>query len=295
MNIFRKALRKLIHILGENRIITPMSTMTLLHAAELGRLPDLKNPKDFNEKIIWMEFNVDTSMWSQLADKYNVRNYVAEKGLRNILIPDIGVYVNPEDIDFESLPQSFVIKSTNGCGQIIIVNDKDKLNISETIDEIKNWKRKKFGYSSGEKHYLSIPFRIMIESLLPLKNQNLPIDYKFYCFNGEVKYCLVVSERIIKGGTYLLNLFSLPEWEEINDAIYPEYKGNGKTILKPLILDEMIKTASVLSRGFPFVRVDLYEVNGKIYFGEMTFTPAGGRKPYMPKEFLLKLGELIQI
>lgn len=295
MNIFRKGIRRFIHLLGKKELMSSKRTMRFLHLVELGRWPNLKNPKDINEKLMWMEFNTDTSQWSRLADKYGVREYVKLKGFGNILVPMIGVYDNFADIDFNALPMEFVIKSTNGSSQTIIVRDKTKLDPNKIGKNIGNWFKIRFGLSTGEVHYLKIKPRIIIEKILPLKNQDLPIDYKFYCFKGEVKACLVFSERNIQKEFYKINLVDPFTWKEIDNSIKPNYRGNLSNINKPSKLGEMISIARKLSEDFPFVRVDLYEIDSKIYFGEMTFTPAGCRTPYMTRQMLYKFGESLII
>lgn len=294
MDLFRKGLRRLVHILGENKLISSKTTMTWLHTIELGRKPDLKRPRDLNEKLIWMEFNTDTREWSRLADKYEVRKYIEEKGFKDSLIPLIGIYETLEELDFEVLPEDFVIKSTNGCEQTIIVKDKSKQDIAKIREEIKGWQKKPFGLATGETHYLRIKPRIIVESLLPLKDNTPPIDYKFYCFQGKVHSCLIVSNRNFEKHSYRLNLIEPQGWIEIPNAIKPPYIGCFESVAKPVNLNEMIEMAEKISQPFPFVRVDLYNIDGKIYFGEMTFTPAGGRPFYMTTQCLEEMGNLIK-
>lgn len=294
MHILRKGIRRIIHLLGKKKLISPRTTMFLLHINELLRLPDLKNPKDFNEKLMWIEHNCDPTERARLSDKYDVRKFIIEKGFREILIPCFGVYGNFEDIDFDSLPDSFVIKSTNGCGQTIIVRNREQLDSLNVKKRIKHWFKVPFGYETGEIHYVKIPPRIIIEYLLPMENDQLPTDYKFYCYNGSVKGCLIVTERNQEKETYKLNYIDPASWNEL-PGITNKYRGDFQSINRPDGIDEMIKIAEKLSVGFPFVRVDLYYIAGKIYFGEMTFTPAGCRTTYMTRETLKELGGMIKL
>ena len=295
MDPFRKGLRKLVHILGGKKILPLKATMTLLHSIDLCRIPDIKDPKDLNEKLMWMEFNTDTSLWARLADKHEVRKYVEEKNFKDILIPSFGVFNEFEEIDFSLLPDSFVVKSTNGCGQTVIITDGSRLNKNKLQKTINSWLQSRYGFTSGERHYTDIKPRIIIEELLPLRDGRLPVDYKFYCFNGSVDYCLIVSDRKILKEEYKLNLFGIPDWKEIENALLPVYKGNFSNLPNPEALGKMVDIASKLSEGHPFVRIDLYEIEGKIYFGEMTFTPAACRTPYISKEYLIKMGEKVKL
>ena len=294
MNIFRKGLRRLVNILGEYRISPPLLTICMLHLIERGYFPNLSNPKELQEKLIWLSYNSDTSKWSQLADKYEVRKYIKDRGLEEYLIPILGIYDKPEDINFSILPDNFVIKSTNGSGQIIIVDNKEKKKPEVLRKTIKGWFKKPYGLSSGEPHYLKVPPRIIIEEFIRMSDGTIPIDYKFYCFNGKVDSCLVLSGRDIESDSYNINLKNPFSWEEIPDAIEKPYLS--KTSLgKPENLDKMIEIASLLSKDFKFVRVDLYNVNGKIYFGELTFTPAGCRLKETKRSYLKQLGDNLQL
>lgn len=294
MNIIRKGIRKLIHILGGKKLIPPQTTLRLLHTIELGRFPNLKSPKDLNEKLIWMEINSDTTQWSNLSDKAQVREFVKSKGFENNLVPLIGVYESCEEIDFNSLPSRFVMKSTNGSEQILIVEDKNLINKTVLSENIKKWMKNPFGLATGESHYLKIKPRIIIEEYIGEEIGILPTDYKFYCFNGEVDSCLVITDRNQDQHTYKLNLIDIETWQDIPGAILPIYHGDIDKIKKPDRLAEMIKIAQVLSKDFLFVRVDLYNVNHRVFFGEMTFTPSGCRNPCMSKDQLIYFGEKIK-
>lgn len=292
MNLVRKGLRKLVRIIADKRLISSKVTVILLHTIETLRIPNITQPKDLNEKLIWLAFNKDTSMWSRLTDKYEVRQYVRDCGLSHILIPFLGLYNTAHEIDFLKLPNKFVIKSTNGSAQTIFVKDKSHININKIRDKINSWKLKRFGYATGETHYLCITPRIIIEDMLPFENNKLPIDYKFLCFNGYVHSCLVCTERDNLSFNSRLNLMELPNWKEIKGAVIPSYEGDVSNFPKPVKLNEMIEIAEKLSEGFPFVRVDLYEVDGSVYFGEMTFTPFGFHFP-LTHSTLIKLGKLL--
>lgn len=293
MDLFRKGLRKGVKFLAGKKLIPAKTTFFLLHMIELLRIPDLKNPKDLNEKLMWLALNTDTSEWSRLSDKYEVRKFIASRGLGDILIPLSGVYDKVEEINFDEVPDAFVIKSTNGSAQNIIVKDKSKINTEAIIKEIVKWQKTKFGLASGEPHYLRIKPKLIIEKLLETKDHKLPVDYKFMCFNGKVHSCLVCSQRDDKTFVSKRNLFDVKTWQEITNSINPSYHGDISNTPKPLNLDKMVDIAKKISEGFPFVRVDLYNIEGKIYFGEMTFSPSGCRIASINHHTLSEMGKLI--
>ena len=173
---------------------------------------DFNNPRDLNEKINWCKFYSDTSMWGKLADKYAVRGYVKEKGLEDILVKLYGVWDDVDKIDFESLPDSFILKSNNGSGTNLIVNNKADLDLEKTRKLLKGWLETPFGYKLGEPHYLTIKPMIIAEELLDASKQHIStsslIDYKFFCANGEPSYILVIPERskgMMKVAVYDIN------------------------------------------------------------------------------------------
>lgn len=251
-----------------------------------------ENPENLIEKISWMQLNSDTSKWALCADKYKMRLFVKEKGLE-ILLPKLYAHtVDPANFDFSLLPNEFVIKSNNACGTVMIVKDKSKLKIHKVKRVLKKWLKYKFGVLGAQLHYLKIPPEIIFEELL--KDQSRPneplIDYKFSCFNGVPESVLVVSNRNTKiSNHYDLNLYDL-EWNDISHNLCEH---NGKcNIPKPLSIDSMIKACKILGSEFPYVRIDFYEVNGKPYLGEMTFTSGYG---YFTNEYYNYLGEKIAI
>ena len=260
--------------------ISPKFSTIILYILRTKEIPNLKNPQNFNEKMTKLKlenYNKNEKV-SILADKYEVRKYVEEKGYKNMLNELYGVYDNVEQIDFEGLPKKFAIKCTHGCAYNVICKDKEKLNIEDTKNKINKWMREKYGYATQELHYTKIKPRIIIEKYLCDENDKMPIDYKIYCFNGKAKCILVCSERDEK---LKLSYYDL-DWNREN--FEKKNWSSKKEILKPDNLNEMIECAEKLSEGFPFVRVDLYDKDDKIVFGELTFTPACCCAPYYSKE-----------
>ena len=259
---------------------------------------DWNNPKDLNEKIQWLKRYTDTTVWSKLSDKYEVREYIKEKGLSNILVKNYGKWDNPEKIDWDSLPNQFVMKLNNGSGGVVICENKSDLDIPYITKKLKRNLKNRFGYLTGEPHYLTIKPFIIAEELLDKNKQQIKssslIDYKIWCFNGKPECVFTCMNRTPKGFetmTYDLDWNGHPEWSVHSD----HYKIAKNIIPRPKSFDEMLRIAAILSEGFPQVRVDLYEVDSKPYFGEMTFTSAAGMMTYFTKDYLLYLGGKVDI
>ncbi len=267
--------------------VSPNISSKLLFIMRTKKIPNLKNPKSFNEKTTWLKMNKYNNdlLVSKCADKYLVREFLGKNDCKEILNELYGVYNTFEEIDFNKIPNKFALKCTHGCGYNIICNDKKNFDINEAKNRVKKWMNEKYGYATTELHYTKIKPKIIIEKYLCDENDKMPIDYKFYCFNGKVVCILVCSEREEK---LKLNYFD-KNWNVLN---YAKEKWTGKKqIERPKNLEKMIEYSEKLSKEFPFVRVDLYNDNGKIIFGELTFTPACSCAPYYSKEGNLELGK----
>lgn len=254
---------------------------------------DWKHPKDLNEKINWLKFNSDTSVWTRLADKYLVREFVKERGFKEILVPLLGVWNKADEIDWSSLPNQFVVKTNNGAGSVLIVEDKSNLNIDEANRKLKSWLKKRFGLVSAEPHYLKILPKIIAEGLLhnDASFSDSLVDYKVWCFNGKVfgTWCCFNRKAFVADTEWHdLNWNFRPEWSVFTE----HYKNGGGVVPKPKCYEELLRIATSLSVGFPEVRVDLYIVNDKVYFGEMTFTSASGHNNFYSKEALDRMGDM---
>lgn len=258
---------------------------------------NLKKPTTLSDKLAYIELHEQSPMASVCTDKFAVRDYVEKKGLGNILVPLVGGPWNrAEDVDFASLPNSFAIKATHGCKMNYLVPDKTKMDVSKCFKEMLRWLATTYGGYSVEPHYYSIPHRIYAEEFL--ENSNQLIDYKIHCLNGKPEFILVCSDRKANGDAAMqvtLDLFDL-EWNHIPELIPSgaEVAGDG-SMVKPEKLAEMLKIAERLAEDFKFVRVDLYELNGKVYFGELTFSPGCCVLPYFTKKFDLEMGQKLKI
>ena len=280
----------------------PVTTVKLRYYLRFKCFPNLKNPQDLNEKILYLKLFSDTSLWTQFADKYKVREYVRCSGLESILIPLYGAWERVDDIPFDTLPQQFILKSNNGDGKGTNVK-VDKANMTEDDWEVlkkrlQGWlSQKHIGALSAEPQYRDIPPMIIAEELLSYpKGCTSIIDYKLWCFHGKPYSFLIISDRQPDGVHATASCYDL-NWNFHPENMQPtKHIHIAKTPMScPICLNEMIRVASILSKPFPQVRVDLYEVNGKVYFGELTFTSLGGMMDYYTPEYLLEMGKQVNI
>ena len=272
--------------------ISPILNTQIRYLRINKKFANLKNPKTFSEKISWLKlykYRFDPLI-KKCADKWLVREYLKECGLENLLNDVYKIYKTPEEIDWQNLPDKFVLKWNFGSGYNYICTDKNKIDICQATAILKNWQNKKYWLLYSEFQYKVDCKYILCERYLQVPGDKELLDYKFYCFNGEPKAVLVISR---KDSDKKKAVFMDLNWKIIS-GVKNKYKYTFKPD-RPKSLTEMIKAAQTLSKPFPFVRVDFYECNGKPIFGEMTFTPAAG---ILPAETLINgkdMGELINI
>ena len=258
--------------------------LKLLYRIKTGRTLHLKNPKTYSEKLNWLKVYDRNPLYSKLVDKYEVRNYVKEHIGSEYLIPLLGVWDDFEDIDFSNLPNEFVLKCTHDYGSVVLVKDKNSMDKIQVRNAINDELKYNFYYRGREWAYKNVKPRIIAEQYMSDENERL-IDYKFFCFGGKVEFMFVATGR---GKDLRFDFFSrefehLPTTNGVPNAdVIPQ---------KPKLFEQMIEIAETLSKDIPNVRVDLYEINGKIYFSEMTFYHNGGMFAFEPYEMDIKLGE----
>jgi len=288
----------IVNFLAKIHILTPINVARLKHFYKFHRIPNYENPKDLNEKMNWIKFYGDTSKWADLADKYKVRKFIESKGLGDTLVKLYGKWDYVEQIDWNSLPNQFIMKMNNGSGDVIICKDKREIDIEASKKEIPKLFAIEYGITTGEPHYAKIKPCVIAEELLDATLQPIPtsslIDYKIWCFNGKVAYIWVCYNRtkdVTDVGVYDT------DWNYHKElSVFTHHYREGKPILpKPQCLDKMIACASKLSEGFPVLRCDLYEVDGKVYFGEMTFTSLGGFMDFYTQGFLDEMGKMVDL
>ena len=283
---FRRSLAKVNRILC---LLLPVSKVKTLNARlYFKRRIDIDHPAKLNEKILWIEYNTDASLRSRLTDKYEVRQYVAEKGYEECLVPIYGIYNSPAEIDIDSLPEQFVLKATHGCDMNYICKRKEDMDIRDVKRRMKMWMKINTAYVSLEMHYRTIPPRIICEKYIDSGDMSLT-DYKIHCCDGRARFILVCSYG---HGKRYLDVFSR-SWEHLSVVVGAEE--NPERPDMPEQLEEMCTMAEKLAEGIPFVRIDLYTVEHKVYFGEMTFTPATGMLFHFTDAFLMEEGKYCTI
>lgn len=263
--------------------------LPLQYRLKLGRWPDLKHPKRYTEKLQLYKMRYRNPEMHRCVDKYEVRQYLEERGFGDYLIGLIGIYDDAKDIDFYTLPEQFVIKTTDGGGgnNVFVCKDKQDLDWYMVVKKVNSWRNVKNVNPGREWAYTGIKkSRIIVEEFIDGGERSL-IDYKFFCFNGEPKYIYVVTDR--KPGEYAyLGVYDI-DFNKLPVYRVDERRAH-QTELKPENYGKMLEMARTLSKGFPHVRVDLYNVKGKIYFGELTFYDGSGYFSFDPDEFDYELG-----
>ena len=281
------------HYLSNHNLHTYLS---IFYENWTGKRLNLLHPEDINQQLMKLSLEayndpVQHRRRVQGADKYMVREYIKSKGMEDILIPCYGVFDSFDEIDFDKLPNQFVIQTNFGCGHIWICKDKKK-----ELADIEKWRKqfdewmsiKDFGWATGEWQYREMPHKLVITKYLDSLGAISVNDYKFHCFNGQIYGCLVVYDRGIKGAHGIqLDHYDI-DWNLTNE-IYKSWHPQRREISKPKSYNRMLEVAQILSADFPYCRVDLYEVEGKVLFGELTFTPHGNVMSYYTNDALVKM------
>lgn len=257
----------------------------------LGRWPDMRNPKSFNEKLCYLKLHRREPIMSVMADKHEAKQYVSQRIGEQYIIPTFGLWDNAEDIDFKELPNKFVIKGTHDSGGVVVCRDKAKLNLNEVREQMRCSLERDFYAITREWPYKNVQHRIIAEAFIQQRNGGLT-DYKFFCFDGYVDCVMVCLDRHLDDTKFY---FFDKDWNFLRLNKRGQAAPEGFTLPKPEGIDEMFRIASELSKGHPFLRVDLYNVDGKIYFGELTFFPDGGVDPNLLPETDLHWGQLIKL
>ena len=299
--ILRKICPEFIHTIYANTKFwlrfhfAPKGIANELHRSLVGYDINWKSPQTINEKINWMKFNYDTSVWTRLADKYLVRQYVMDRIGEQVLPKVYAVWDDASKINLENLPEKFVIKTNHGCGTVLPIFNKHDCNVESIRQIAKSWMNLHFGYETIEPHYLKIKPLIYAEEFLEntsMESSSI-IDYKVFCINGKAQCILICKDRIIGQHPHLA--FYDLDWNLRLDMLASSYHEQCVGIKKPSCLTQLINYANNLATGHPQVRIDFYIVGDKIYFGEMTFTSQGGYMDYLSKEYSLELGSMINL
>lgn len=262
--------------------------LKLFFWAKMGKKLNLKAPKTYNEKIQWLKLNDRHEDYTRQVDKYEARDYITEMIGEDYLIPICGVYDSVEEIDWSALPEQFVLKATHGSRSNVICDDKKNLDIEKAKRDLRKWMKRNWFWYGRAYPYKNVKPRILCEKFL---ESNIT-DYKFMCFNGEPRLIQVHRDRHNDVSTKTLDFYDM-NWNK-TDISRPNEKSGPET-QKPKRFDEMVDIAKVLSKDDIHVRIDLYEVDGKIYFGEKTFYSASGFAPFSNLAQDLYLGSLMRL
>lgn len=257
----------------------------------LGYPLDLRNPKTFNQKLQWLKLYNRNPEYTIMVDKYAVKKYIAEKIGNQYIIPTLGMWHSFDEIDFESLPNQFVLKCTHDSGGIVVCRNKSKLDLEVVKKKIEDSLANNYYYMSREWPYKNVKPRIIAEQYMEDKLGGL-VDYKFFCFNGYVDCVMVCIDRHINDPKFY---FFDDKWNLLRINQRGKEASKDFTLEKPKNLEKMFEIASELSKNIPFVRIDLYECNEKIYFGEYTFFPQSGFDENLLPETDLYFGNLIKL
>lgn len=258
----------------------------------MGTWIDLDKPKTFNEKLQWLKLHDRQSRYVEMVDKYLVREYISKKMGPQYLIPLHGVWDDPEDINFDQLPDQFVLKCNHNSGLgMCICKDKSKLDISKVKEELRKGLQQDYYLTNREWPYKDVARKIICEQFMSNGGEELA-DYKVHNFNGEPKFILVCRDRFSPTG--LTEDFFSTQWEHL-DLHRPKHPNASKEIPKPELLEKMLAFSRILAKDIPFVRTDFYVIDGKLYFGEITFFPASGLAPFVPVSWDETFGSWLQL
>lgn len=281
-------------ILNKTAILWPDKLfLKLKFRLTMGQKLNLRTPKTFNEKLQWLKLYNRKPEYTTMVDKYAVKEYVAKIIGEEYIIPTLGVWNSVSEIDWDSLPNQFVLKTTHGGGgcDVIICKDKATLDKVAAKEKLNRSLRSDIFWNYREWPYKNVPKRIIAEKFMTNNGKDLE-DYKIHCFNGEPKFILVCSNRY--GGGAMIDDFYTPEWK-LMDVSRPGHPKSEKASKAPELLQQMLELSRILSKDIPFLRTDFYIIENQIYFGELTFFPASGMSKFEPEEYDETFGNYLNL
>lgn len=287
-NLFYK-IKRLIITLFVN-ILSDSTYLKLVFKHRMGYRLNLENPRTFSEKLQWLKLYDKHPEYSRLVDKVEAKEYVASIIGEKYVIPTYGVWNSIDDVDWNALPEQFVIKATNDSGGVVVCKDKSLLDINKAKAKLRGLGARDYTKYNKEYPYHAVPHRFIAEKYLEDESGFELKDYKIFCFDGKPKFLFVATGRQqhdTRFDFYDINFNHLPIVNGYPNADVPP--------IKPANFEEMLDVAAKLSKGFPHIRVDLYNCNGKIYFGELTFFHFSGTTPFEPQEWDYKFGEYLKL
>lgn len=274
------------------RILPDKQYLQIVYRFQMGKKLNLKCPVSFSEKLQWLKLYDRKPIYTQMVDKYGAKEYVAKIIGDEYIIPTLGVWSKPEEIEWDKLPNQFVLKCTHDSGGLVICKDKSLLDKEAAMRKLNKSLHTNYYKVGREWPYKNVERRIIAEEFMEDKRYHELRDYKFFCFNGVVKALFIATERQSKSGETKFDFFD-ENFNHLN--ILNGHPMATQAPAKPETFEKMKALAAKLSEGIPHVRVDLYDVNGKIYFGELTFSHWGGLKRFDPEEWDVKFGEWLSL
>lgn len=266
--------------------------LSIMYKIRMGKMINWKSPKTLNEKIQWLKVYDRKPEYTQMADKYAAKEYVARKIGEKYLIPTLGVWDSFEQIDFRLLPDRFVLKCTHDSGGLVVCRDKSKLDVEKARKILATSLKTNYFYYGREWPYKNIKPRIIAEKYMEQLDDSGLTDYKFYCFNGKPQY-LYVSKNLEDHHIATVTFVDM-NWNKM-PVERTDYKSDKEMPIRPSQFDEMRRVAEILSKDHRFLRVDLYQINGEVYFSELTFHPASGYMGVVPSEYDEFMGQYLKI
>lgn len=278
--------------LGFYKLLNDKKYLELLYYRKMNKKIDLENPKTYNEKLQWLKLYDRKPIYTTMVDKYEAKNYVAERIGEEHIIPTLGVWDKFEDIDFDSLPDRFVLKCTHDSGGLVICKDKSEFDYKKAKKKIKKSLKRNYYWSGREWPYKDVKPRIIAEQYMEDAETAELRDYKFFCFNGEAKMIFIATDRQKKDEETKFDFFDM-DYNHL--PIVNGHPNSKKVPQKPKNFEQMRILAEALSDRIPHLRVDFYEVDGNVYFGEMTFFHFSGMVPFEPQEWDEIIGSWIDL
>lgn len=260
----------------------------------MGYMFDEKKPKTFCEKIQWLKLHNKRGEFTKLVDKVAVKDYVSRVVGEKYVIPTLGVWDKFDDIDFDSLPDGFILKCAHDSSKGVVVKDKSKMNLCAMKKRMEYYQKRTYFTKNREYPYRDVPHRLIAEQFLVNGSDNELKDYKFFCFNGKAEYCQLIADRTTDE---TIDFYDRQWIHQEFIGLNPDVHHSGKIEACPVNYEEMLYVADKLSTSIshPFVRIDLYNVNGKVYFGEVTFFPGSGFGRFSPNKWDRILGDMIHL
>lgn len=268
----------------------------LIYFKHFHRFPNLCHPKTFNEKLQWLKLHDRRPEYTMMVDKIKVKDYVAKLIGKKYIIPTLATYKHIDDIDIKKLPNQFVIKWNHDSGSVVICRDKNNFDWNKVKEKLKSGETRSGFWYGREWPYKNVVPMLLVEKLMQDSDEYELRDYKIFCFNGKPLLCQVISDRSIDEK---IDFFDM-DWKRLVGLVglvglSPNIHNSSYTISRPKSFDKMKSFASLLAKNTPFSRIDFYEINGQLYFGEITFYPASGFGKFYPDEWNYTLGNAIQL